>query len=118
MSAQIKVVPDASHVAQAAAEQILSAAQRSIRGKGVFAIALAGGHTPEALYVLLSQSPYRDQIDWTKVEIFFGDERCVPPDSPDSNYGMARRSLLSKVPIPGDNVYRMRGEIDPNAAAK
>ncbi len=118
MSAHIKVVPDPSHVAEAAAGQILAAAQRSIAQKGVFAIALAGGHTPEALYDLLSQSPYREQIDWAKVEIFFGDERCVPPDSPDSNYGMARRSLLSKVPIPGDNIYRMRGEIDPNTAAK
>jgi 6-phosphogluconolactonase len=118
MDAQIKVVPDAAHVASAAAEQILTAAQQSIGQHDRFAIALAGGHTPEALYNLLSRSPYREQIDWAKVEVFFGDERCVPPDSPESNFGMAQRALLSKVPIPGDNIYRMRGEIAPEEAAK
>src|SRR5262249_40589610 len=61
---------------------------------------------------------FRKQIDWSRVEIFFGDERCVPPDHPESNYRMAREALLSHVPIPGDNLYRMRGEIDPEVAAK
>ncbi len=118
MNAQIKVAPDAAHVASTAADQILVAAQHSVRQHDHFSIALAGGHTPEALYNLLSRSPYREQIDWTKVEVFFGDERCVPPDSAESNFGMAQRALLSKVPIPGDNIYRMRGEIAPEEAAK
>jgi 6-phosphogluconolactonase len=118
MNAQIKVVPDVPHVASTAADQILLAAQRCITQQDRFSLALAGGHTPEALYTLLSQSPYRQQIDWTKVEVFFGDERCVRPDSPESNFGMAHRALLSKVPIPGDNLYRMRGEIAPEEAAK
>jgi 6-phosphogluconolactonase len=57
-------------------------------------------------------------VDWAKVQVFFGDERCVPPDHAESNYRMAHETLLSRVPIPGDNVYRMRGEIDPNEAAR
>jgi 6-phosphogluconolactonase len=118
MNGQIKVVPNPAAVAQEAAERVIVAAGAAIGERGLFSMALAGGHTPEALYQLLAHDSYRSRIDWTKVELFFGDERCVPPDSPESNYNMARRTLISQVPIPGDNVYRMRGEVDPNEAAK
>jgi 6-phosphogluconolactonase len=70
------------------------------------------------LHRLLASDEYRDQIDWRNVELFFGDERCVPPDSDLSNYRMARDTLISHVLIPPDNVYRMKGEIDPEQAAK
>jgi 6-phosphogluconolactonase len=70
------------------------------------------------MYELLAAEPLRSRVDWTHVHAFFGDERCVPPDHKDSNYRMANEALLSKVPIPGDNVYRMRGETDPQEAAK
>ena len=118
MERQIKVSPDLNAVAKETADVIVASASEAIDARGRFSIALSGGKTPEALFALLAQEPYRSIIDWAKVQVFFGDERCVPPDSPQSNYGMARRTLLTKVPIPGDNVYRMRGEIDPNEAAK
>src|SRR5205085_1753455 len=82
-----------------------------------FSLVLSGGSTPKALYELLASEDYRDQINWAKVKIFFGDERCVPPDDEQSNYRMARLALLSEVPIPGDNIYRIRGEIEPEPAA-
>jgi 6-phosphogluconolactonase len=114
---EIKVVPTADEVAIEAAERVVAAAELSIRNKGSFAIALSGGSTPKALFDVLASDGYRERIQWPKVEVFFGDERCVPPDSDQSNFRMARESLLSKVPIPGDNIYRMHGESDPHQAA-
>ena len=114
---EIKVVPDATALAAEGAQRWLKLSGEAIADRGRFSVALSGGHTPGAMFKLLAQEPYRSQVAWEKVEIFFGDERCVPPDSSDSNYRMASESLLRKVPVPGDNVYRIRGEIDPNAAA-
>ena len=119
MTPRIKVLPDKAALDEAAAETFVSLAFESIAARGRFTVALAGGSTPEAMYALLTEEPYKSRVDWPLVEIFFGDERCVPPDHAESNYRMAREALLSKVPIPGDNVYRMRGEDpDQNAAAK
>ena len=118
MDPEIKVVPDAAEVAHEAAERVIAAASRAADEGRTFSIALSGGSTPKALFELLATDPYKSRIDWAKVEVFFGDERTVPPDHKDSNYRMAREALLSKVPIPGDNVYRMAGERDPNTAAK
>src|SRR3954471_13123973 len=114
---EIKVFPDAHAIAEDAARRIAEAAEASIKLRDRFSLALSGGSTPKLLHQVLAEK-YRDAIDWLKVEIFFGDERCVPPDHPESNYRMVAETLLSKVPIPGANVYRMRGEIDPNEAAK
>jgi 6-phosphogluconolactonase len=114
---EIKVVPDRDAMAAEAADRFAHAAAEAIEKHGIFSVALSGGQTPRALFEVLAREPYRALIDWTKVEIFFGDERCVPPDSSESNYGMAYDTLLSHVPIPGDNIYRMHGEIDPQAAA-
>ena len=108
---EIKVVPDAKAVAAEAAERVTAAAQRAIGERGRFSIALSGGSTPKALYALLTAEPYRSRIDWSKVHILFGDERGVPPDHKDSNYKMADESLLSKVPIPKNQIYRMKGEL-------
>jgi 6-phosphogluconolactonase len=117
LTPEIKVVPDPESVAQTAAERIVAAAEEAIEMRGSFSIALSGGGTPKALYTILAAEPFRSAIDWAKVHVYFGDERCVPPTDPQSNYRMARESLLSKVPIPGDNVYRIHGEIDPQEAA-
>src|SRR4051812_36860761 len=114
---EIKVFPDAQAIAEDAARRIAEAAEASIKLRDRFSLALSGGSTPKLLHQVLA-AKYRDAIDWLKVEIFFGDERCVPPDHPESNYRMVAETLLSKVPIPGANVYRMRGEADPNEAAK
>ncbi len=89
-------------------------AAKSIREKGSFAVALAGGSTPKALYELLA-TEYRDPLDWKKVHAFFGDERTVPPDHEGSNYRMAYETLLSHVPV--GSVHRMRGELHPQEAA-
>ena len=115
---EIKVLPDLAALSREAAERVVRIAEEAIALTDRFSIGLAGGSTPKALYQLLASPEFASRIDWPKVEVFFGDERCVPPEHPESNYRMARESLLSKVPIPGDNIYRMRGEIEPNEAAK
>lgn len=116
---EIKVVPDARSVAEEAARRIVEAQRDAVARKGSFSIALSGGSTPKALYALLAdeEGPYYGQIQWPKWEVFFGDERGVPPDHKDSNFRMADEALLSHVPIPEDRVYRMEGERDANAAA-
>ncbi|MEP6819176.1 MAG: 6-phosphogluconolactonase [bacterium] len=75
-----------------------------------FSVALAGGNTPRRIYELLATERFKSRIAWSQVHLFFGDERCVPPDHPDSNYAMAYESLISKVPIPAKNVQRIIGE--------
>jgi 6-phosphogluconolactonase len=114
---EIKVLPDPASVAVEAAERFVAMASASIADHGVFSVALSGGSTPKALHALLAAEPYRSQIDWPHVEIYFGDERCVPPDSDQSNYRMARETLLVHVPIPEPHIHRIRGEIDPLDAA-
>jgi len=118
MDPEIKVVPDAAEVAHEAAERVIAAASRAADEGRTFSIALSGGSTPKALFELLATDPYKSRIDWAKVEVFFGDERTVPPDHKDSNYRMAYEALLSKVPIPGENVYRMAGELEPHEAGR
>ena len=115
---EIKVLPDPAAVAAEAAERVVRAADEAVALAGRFSFVLAGGSTPKTLYELLARDDFRDRIDWRNVEIYFGDERTVPPDHKDSNYGMARAAMLSKLPIPESNVHRMRGEIDPEEAAK
>lgn len=117
-SPHIQVLPSPAEVARAAADRIVAAANEAVALSGSFSIALSGGSTPKALYELLASDAYRDRIPWADTEIFFGDERCVPPDHKDSNYRMAREALLSKVPIPATSVHRMKGEIEPAAAAR
>ncbi|HZL36529.1 MAG TPA: 6-phosphogluconolactonase [Tepidisphaeraceae bacterium] len=114
----VKVTPDPGALVLEAADRIVALASEAISQRGVFFIALSGGQTPKALYELLGAQPFRSRIEWDKLDIFFGDERCVPPDSPESNYHMAASALFSKVPIAPDRIHRMRGEIDPEAAAR
>ena len=115
---EIKVLPDAAAIAHEAAERIVQLSEDAIESRGRFSIALSGGSTPKALYTLLASPEFVTRLDWPAIDLFFGDERCVPPEDKDSNYRMAHETLISKVPIPLDNVYRMRGEIDANEAAK
>src|SRR4051794_22945202 len=116
-SPEIKVVPDLNALVEEAADRIASAARVAIRDHDSFSLALSGGSTPEPVYRRLTEEPYRSAIDWGKVRIYFGDERTVPPESDQSNYHMAKAALLSKVPIPGQNIFRICGEVDPNRAA-
>ena len=114
------VVPyaTADAVVAEAARRFAAAAAAAVRETGRFVTALAGGSTPKRLYELLSTPEYATGIDWARTHVFFGDERCVPPDDPQSNYRMARVALLDRVPIPAGNVHRMRGEDEPAEAAR
>ncbi len=103
----IAIYPDIDTLSQQAAQYVVRIASESIAAHGRFTIALSGGTTPRKLYTLLGSEPYSSQIDWQLVHIFWGDERCVPPDNPDSNYSMAQEVLLSKIPIPALQVHRM-----------
>ena len=104
---QIAIFPDTNTLSQQAAQYIVRLASEAIVTRGRFTIALSGGSTPKILYGLLGTEPYRGQINWASVEIFWSDERCVPPDSADSNYALAQEVLLSKIPIPANQVHRM-----------
>ena len=105
-------------LAEAAALRFINSAQAAIALQDRFSVAVAGGNTPKRVYELLASDSYRDRTEWLSVHIFFGDERCVPPDHPESNYRMVKESLLSHVPIPMVNVHRMRGEDDPALGAR
>jgi 6-phosphogluconolactonase len=83
-----------------------------------FSVALAGGTTPKRVYELLATERFKNRVEWSQVHLFFGDERAVPPDHPDSNYGMAHEALISKVPIPANNVHRIIGESNANENAR
>jgi len=106
------VLPSAEALAEAAAERIAALAAETLEVRERFLLALAGGSTPRLLYRRLADEPWRGRIDWTRVEILFGDERAVPPDQPDSNYRMAREALLDHVPVPPEQVHRMQAELE------
>ena len=102
-----------------AAQLILESAIKSVQERGRFAIALSGGSTPKKLLFLLAEDYYRSRIPWANTHVFWGDERCVPPDHADSNYKMAREALLSKVSLPPSHVHRIPSEMEsPRDAAK
>ena len=99
------------------AEIIAETAEAAAAARGRFTIALSGGHTPTKLFELLASDPYRSRIPWDRTLVFWGDERCAPPDHKDSNYKLAYDLLLSKVPVPEANVFRMKGEAASPAEA-
>ncbi len=115
MSVEIFLTPD--EMAKAVANRFAAIATEAVSARGRFTAALSGGKTPVALYTLLAKAPFVSQIPWARVHLFWGDERCVPPDHPDSNYRMTREFLLDHVPVPLANVHRMPGEMDPVEAA-
>src|SRR5262249_11870409 len=97
---EIIVCDDGPAVSRRAADLLALAAQAASTQNGRFTTALSGGSTPKGLYTLVAQEPYRSRIPWTLVHVFWGDERCVPSDHPDSNYRLAHDALLAHVPIP------------------
>lgn len=113
----ITVLKDQEALAAAAAERLTSRIEASMAVGQAARVCLSGGHTPRRLYELLADSsqPWRARIDWTRVHVFWSDERQVPPDHPESNFGMAHRALLAHVPVPSAHVHRIRGEL-PDAA--
>ena len=115
--AKLTVAEDEADLARRAADRLSELMAESISTRGSAVVSLTGGTTPKRLYELLAdpEQPWRGRVDWPRVHLFWGDERHVPPDDKDSNYGMAKRALIDRVPIPPANVHRIGGEI-PDAA--
>ncbi len=107
---EIVVCSDAEELKRRTAERFVRFATESVAATGRFTVALSGGSTPKTLYSLLAGQTFQPLVPWSKVYFFWGDERCVPPDHPESNYGMARVTLLEQVPGPLDNVVRVPTE--------
>ncbi len=112
----LRIVRDLEELERAAAGELARLARPS-GPKRPFAVALSGGTTPRGMYARLAQDPYRGLVPWQALHAFWGDERHVPPDHPDSNYRMASEALLSKVPVPAANVHRIPAENTDAAAA-
>jgi len=114
---EIIICQNLSELNRKAAEEFVGLGGAANARRGRFTVALSGGSTPKALYTLLASAEYRNRLDWSRVHLFWGDERCVPPDHPESNFRMVQESLLSKVETPPENIHRMAGEKNPQAAA-
>lgn len=113
---ELHVRADADAAAATCAGWIAEAAAQAVAARGRFVVALAGGSTPAVVYARLAGAAGA-RVDWARTHVWFGDERCVPPDDAASNYGMARRALLERVPVPDAQVHRLRGELAPADAA-
>jgi 6-phosphogluconolactonase len=112
---EIRILPDSAAIAKRAAQEFVQAAASAVREKNAFNVALAGGSTPKALYSLLVSDPaLRSQVPWDKTHLFFGDERHVSPDHPDSNFRMATEAMISRSPLKPEQVTRIKGE-NPDA---
>ncbi len=106
-------------LSRAAAQFIAALAETTIKDKGKFTLVLSGGKTPQLLYEQLAQEPFIKWVDWQHTHLFWGDERCVPPDHPDSNFALAFQSLISKVDVPPSNIHRISAETGfPKTAAE
>jgi len=108
-----------AEMAAASARLFASRVEHAVRNRGIARMAISGGSTPQAAFRLLADpnQPFLSTLPWDKVQLFWVDERCVPPDHPESNYGVCRDLLLSKVGIPENQIFRMEGELDPEEAA-
>src|SRR5687767_9109475 len=102
----IKIFPNIDELNNFAAEWFVEISREAIERRGQFTVALAGGSTPKALYRLLTSDKFRAKVDWSKVYFFFGDERHVPPDDPDSNFRMANENLFQPLKISQKNIFR------------
>ncbi|MBO0860416.1 MAG: 6-phosphogluconolactonase [Chloracidobacterium sp.] len=107
---EILIYPGAAELAHEAARRFAELAETFTRDAGRFTVALSGGSTPKAMFKILAENPFAETIPWHSIYFFWGDERCVPPDHADSNYRTADATLLSKVPIPRENIFRIPAE--------
>ncbi len=118
-NSMVEVYANPQELAWAAALRFAGLAEQFVRESGKFTVALSGGSTPKAMLSLLAQKPFADSLPWPAIRFFWGDERCVPPDHADSNFRMATEALLSKIPLPPENVFRIPAEDeDHNRAAE
>lgn len=116
-NAHVEVWADAPLLITRAAELFTETARQAVSARGRFMVALSGGSTPRALYELLAGEVYAPRVPWALTHLFWSDERCVPPTSEESNYRMAHEALLARVPVPAEQIHRMRGEDEPQRAA-
>ena len=114
----IRRFASADDLQRGAAEIIVRILDDTIAFRGVASLSLSGGSTPKAIYELLAHGEFRSSVEWTKVHVFWGDERCVPPSHPESNYRMACESMLDTVRIPKSNIHRIPAEKTPDQAAE
>ena len=114
-----RVAPDAEALARLAAQYFVEQAERAVAARGRARIAISGGSTPKAAFALLADpaEPWRARMPWSKLDLWWVDERSVPPDDPDSNYRMTREALLDRVPLAPGQIHRIEGELEPEAAA-
>ncbi len=117
MKPELRIFKDLESLSREAAAIFIEQAAMSITERGRFLVALNGGGAPNRLFRLLA-TEYRKKVDWNKVHVFWGDERCVPPEDAGSNYGQAKEALLDHVPILEGNIHRVKGELDPASAAQ
>lgn len=114
---EVLVSSDLNDLYHRCADAVVDIGARSISRSGQFTLALSGGSTPLRLYELLAGSRYRERLFWDRVHLFWGDERCVPPDDLASNFRLAREHLIAPLGIPQANLHRIKGELEPSAAA-
>lgn len=117
MKFQIRIFKDMETLSRAAAELFAEKAAEAIAERGRFLAALNGGNTPNRLFQLLAVD-YHEKVDWSRIHIFWGDERCVPPRDAESSYGQAWDAFLSRVPIPESNIHRINGDLEPAQASR
>jgi len=113
---KVEIFEDEERLHQRAAEYFINAAAESIEARHLFLAALTGGHTPRGFYRLLATEPHLGHVPWSAVHFFWGDERLVAPDHPESNFRMAKELLLDQVAAKPDNIHRIKGELSPAAA--
>jgi 6-phosphogluconolactonase len=111
---EVRVFDDTTALLRATADEIARMALEAVDARGRFVWALAGGSTPRDVYRLLASDPYRERMPWNAIHFFWGDERHVPPDHPDSNFRMAREAMLDAVPVLAGNIHRVMAE-EPDA---
>jgi 6-phosphogluconolactonase len=117
MTPTVEILADEATMAEAAADRFVSVVEATLRFRRVADVVLAGGSTPRAMNLILSSPARRASVPWDRVRFFFGDERTVPPDDPESNYRMTRETLFAPLGIADEHIFRMRGEDEPHAAA-
>ncbi len=112
-----EVFKNKEEICAAATELFIEKAAESIEARNKFVVCLSGGSTPELMFRMLAKPENAERVNWKKVHFFWGDERMVPPDDPDSNYGMTNDALLKKIDIPSGNIHRIKGELEPKLSA-
>ena len=115
---KLLIFDDYESLSRLAAEYLIFYARSAMAERGIFTLTLSGGGTPQRLFELLAYPEYAEQISWPHTHLFWGDERCVPPDQDGSSYKQAYDAFLNKVPLPAENVHRVRGELTPEDAAE